>query len=47
MFGKLIEEKIREAMDAGDFDNLPGTGINDCRGKGGKTEHDSTLLIPE
>lgn len=26
MFGKLIEEKIREAMDAGEFDNLPGKG---------------------
>ena len=26
MFGKLIEEKIREAMEAGDFDNLPGKG---------------------
>ncbi len=22
MFGKLIEEKIREAMEAGEFDNL-------------------------
>ncbi|MBL8187993.1 MAG: DUF1992 domain-containing protein [Acidobacteria bacterium] len=26
MFGKLIEEKIREAMEAGEFDNLPGEG---------------------
>jgi len=26
MFGKLIEEKIREAMEAGEFDNLPGKG---------------------
>lgn len=26
MFGKLIEEKIREAMEAGEFDNLPGAG---------------------
>lgn len=26
MFGKLIEDKIREAMDAGEFDNLPGKG---------------------
>lgn len=26
MFGNLIEEKIREAMDAGEFDNLPGKG---------------------
>ena len=26
MFGNLIEEKIREAMEAGEFDNLPGKG---------------------
>ncbi len=26
MFGKLIENKIREAMEAGEFDNLPGKG---------------------
>lgn len=26
MFGKLIEDKIREAMDAGEFDDLPGKG---------------------
>jgi len=26
MLGKLIEEKIREAMEAGEFDNLPGKG---------------------
>ena len=26
MFGKLIEEKIREAMEAGEFDSLPGKG---------------------
>lgn len=26
MFGKLIEEKIREAMEAGEFDNLQGKG---------------------
>jgi hypothetical protein len=26
MFGKLIEEKIREAMETGEFDNLPGKG---------------------
>lgn len=26
MFGKLIEEKIREAMEAGEFDNLSGKG---------------------
>ncbi|MGE0884976.1 MAG: DUF1992 domain-containing protein [Blastocatellales bacterium] len=26
MFGKLIEEKIREAMEAGQFDNLQGKG---------------------
>lgn len=26
MFGKLIENKIREAMEAGEFDNLPGEG---------------------
>ena len=26
MFGKLIEEKIREAMEAGEFDNLSGQG---------------------
>jgi hypothetical protein len=26
MFGNLIEDKIREAMDAGEFDNLPGKG---------------------
>lgn len=26
MSGKLIEDKIREAMDAGEFDDLPGKG---------------------
>lgn len=26
MFGKLIENKIREAMEAGELDNLPGKG---------------------
>lgn len=26
MFGNLVEEKIREAMEAGEFDNLPGKG---------------------
>lgn len=26
MFGNLIEDKIREAMDAGEFDNLPSKG---------------------
>lgn len=26
MFGKLIENKIREAMEAGEFDNLSGKG---------------------
>ena len=26
MFGNLIEDKIREAMEAGEFDNLPGKG---------------------
>lgn len=26
MFPKLIEDKIREAMDAGEFDDLPGKG---------------------
>jgi hypothetical protein len=26
MFGKLIEDKIREAIEAGEFDNLPGKG---------------------
>lgn len=26
MFGKLIENKIREAMEAGEFDNLAGKG---------------------
>ena len=26
MFDKLIENKIREAMEAGEFDNLPGKG---------------------
>ncbi|MBS1786874.1 MAG: DUF1992 domain-containing protein [Acidobacteria bacterium] len=26
MFDKLIENKIREAMDAGEFDDLPGKG---------------------
>jgi hypothetical protein len=25
-FDRLIEEKIREAMERGDFDNLPGSG---------------------
>ena len=26
MFGNLIENKIREAIDAGEFDDLPGKG---------------------
>lgn len=26
MFGKWVEDKIREAMDSGEFDNLPGKG---------------------